>query len=175
MLLARLFERIVTKGRLRVIDAHGREHSFEGSPGGEVAIRLRDPALHWKLLARPRLCLPEAFVDGTLTIEQGKLYDLLDLLAVNLESLPSGPLKSFLYGSTALFRRVHQYNPVSRARRNVAHHYDLSDVLYELFLDRDRQYSCAYFSDAGRPRHGAAQQETAYCGKVADSPRPAGA
>jgi cyclopropane-fatty-acyl-phospholipid synthase len=147
MLLTRLFERIITKGRLRVIDAHGREHSFEGSPGGEVAIRLRDPTLHWKLLVRPRLCLPEAFVDGTLTIEEGSLYDLLDLLAVNLESLPAGPVAWFLNGSLALFRRIHQYNPLARARRNAAHHYDLSDELYELFLDRDRQYSCAYFGE----------------------------
>ena len=147
MLLARLFERIITVGRLRVIDAGGRQHCFTGSQAGEVAIRLHDPALHWKLLVRPRLFLPEAFVDGTLTIEQGSLYDLLDLLAVNLASLPPGPLASLLNGSTALFRRVHQYNPVSRARRNAAHHYDLSDELYALFLDRDRQYSCAYFRD----------------------------
>jgi cyclopropane-fatty-acyl-phospholipid synthase len=147
MLLARLFERIITQGRLRVIDAHGREHSFEGLPGGEVAIRLHDPALHWKFLVRPRLYLPEAFVDGTLTIEEGSLYDLLDLLAVNLESLPAGPVASLLNGSLALFRRIHQYNPVSRARHNAAHHYDLSEELYELFLDRDRQYSCAYFCE----------------------------
>ena len=147
MLLARLFERIITQGRLRVIDAHGRKHSFEGSPGGEVAIRLHDPTLHWRLLVRPRLYLPEAFVDGTLTIEEGSLYVLLDLLAVNLENLPAGPVAWFLNGSVALFRRIHQFNPVSRARRNAAHHYDLSDELYELFLDRDRQYSCGYFRD----------------------------
>jgi cyclopropane-fatty-acyl-phospholipid synthase len=147
MLLARLFERIIRKGRLRVIDARGREHCFAGSPACDVAIRLHDPALHWKLLVRPRLYLPEAFVDGTLTIKEGSLYDLLDLLAVNLEGLPAGPVTSLLNGSLALFRRIHQYNPVARARRNAAHHYDLSDELYELFLDRDRQYSCAYFHD----------------------------
>jgi cyclopropane-fatty-acyl-phospholipid synthase len=147
MLLEHLSKRIITKGRLRVTDARGREHCFEGSPGGDVAILLRDPALHWKLLARPRLYLPEAFVDGTLTIEKGSLYDLLDLLADNLERLPAGPVASFLNGSLGLPARIHQYNPASRARRNAAHHYDLSDELYELFLDRDRQYSCAYFHD----------------------------
>jgi cyclopropane-fatty-acyl-phospholipid synthase len=147
MLLARLFKRIITRGRLRVIDARGQEHCFAGSPASDIAIRLHDPALHWKLLVRPRLYLPEAFVDGTLTIEEGSLYDLLDLLAGNLESLPAGPVASFFNGSLALFRRVHQYNPVPRARQNAAHHYDLADELYELFLDRDRQYSCAYFRD----------------------------
>src|SRR6516162_5495901 len=149
MLLTRLFERVITIGRLRVIDANGRSHVFAGSPEISVAIRLRDPVLHRKLLVRPRLFLPEAYVDGTLTIEEGSLYDLIDLLAANQEALPEGFLGHFLNGSGTALRRINQYNPVSRARRNAAHHYDLSDQLYELFLDQDRQYSCAYFHDLG--------------------------
>src|SRR5215813_1341690 len=148
MLLTHFFKRIITVGRLRVVDARGRSHAFEGSSGASVAIRLRDPALHWKLLVRPRLYLPEAYVDGALTIEEGSLYDLIDLLAANIECLPEGILGRLLNGTVAPLRRLHQYNPVSRARQNVAHHYDLSDRLYELFLDRDRQYSCAYFYDS---------------------------
>ncbi len=147
MLLTRLFERIITVGRLRVTDAGGRLHDIAGAPGPSVAIRLHDRALHWKLVARPRLYLPEAFTDGTLTIEEGSLYDLVDLLALNLEALPEGLLSRLLNGSFTFWRRVHQYNPLYRARQNVAHHYDLSDQLYELFLDKDRQYSCAYFHD----------------------------
>lgn len=89
-------------------------------------------------------------MDGTLTIEEGSLYDLIDLLAANLEASPEGLLGHLLNGTaTAFLRRLHQFNPVPRARRNVAHHYDLSDQLYELFLDQDRQYSCAYFCDRG--------------------------
>jgi cyclopropane-fatty-acyl-phospholipid synthase len=145
MLLSRLFERIVTIGRLDLIDAGGSAHRFAGSPGPAVTIRLHDPALHRKLLVRPRLYLPEAFVDGTLTIEEGSLYDLIDLLARNLDVLPAGLPARLLNGSFALQRWAHQYNPLARARRNAAHHYDLSGELYELFLDRDRQYSCAYF------------------------------
>jgi cyclopropane-fatty-acyl-phospholipid synthase len=147
MLLARLFERIITRGRLRLTDAGGISHDIVGAPGPSVAIRLHDRALHWKLAARPRLYLPEAFVDGTLTLDQGSLYDLVDLLALNLEAMPDGALSQLLNGSVRLLRRVHQYNPTRRARRNAAHHYDLSDQLYELFLDQDRQYSCAYFRD----------------------------
>jgi cyclopropane-fatty-acyl-phospholipid synthase len=147
MLLSRLFERIITVGRLRVLDADGRFHTFDGAPGASVTIRLHDPALHWKLVARPRLYLGEAFVDGTLTVEEGSLYDLIDLLAANLAAMPEGPLARLLNGSITPLRRVHQYNPLPRARRNVAHHYDLSDQLYELFLDQDRQYSCAYYND----------------------------
>jgi cyclopropane-fatty-acyl-phospholipid synthase len=147
MLLSRLFERFVTIGRLRVIDAGGSLHTFEGSDGPSVTIRLHDPALHWKLVARPRLYFGEAFMDGKMTVEEGSLYDLVDLLAVNLEAMPAGFTARLLNGSVTLFRRIHQYNPLPRARQNVAHHYDLSDQLYELFLDRDRQYSCAYFRD----------------------------
>jgi len=86
-------------------------------------------------------------MDGKLTIEEGSLYDLVDLFAVNLEALPPGLTSRLLNGYITLFRQIHQYNPLPRARRNVAHHYDLSDQLYELFLDRDRQYSCGYFRD----------------------------
>ncbi len=145
MLLARLFEKIISIGRLRIIDAKGVSRQVAGAPGPSVAIRLHDPALHWKLLVRPRLYLPEAYVDGTLTMEEGGLYDLIDLLELNLEALPDGALSRVLNGSSRFLRRVHQYNPLSRARQNAAHHYDLSDQLYELFLDPDRQYSCAYF------------------------------
>jgi len=146
MLLSRLFERIITTGRLRVIDAGGLLHTF-GSGGATVTIRLHDQALHWKLAARPRLYFGEAFMDGKLTIEEGSLYDLIDLFAVNLEALPAGLTSQLLNGYLTLFRRLHQYNPLPRARQNVAHHYDLSDQLYELFLDRDWQYSCGYFRD----------------------------
>ncbi len=145
MLLARLFDRVISIGRLRITDAGGASHLIVGAPGPSVAIRLHDPALRWKLLVRPRLHLPEAYVDGTLTIEEGGLYDLIDLLELNLEALPEGALSRVLNGSSTFLRRVHQYNPLSRARQNAAHHYDLSDQLYDLFLDRDRQYSCAYF------------------------------
>jgi cyclopropane-fatty-acyl-phospholipid synthase len=156
LLLAHLFARFITIGRLDVVDAGGRIRSFAGAPGPSVTIRLNDPALGWKLVSRPRLSLPEGFVDGTLTIENGTLYELIDLLAHNLEALPRGALACLLHGPSAALRWAHQYNPISRARKNAAHHYDLSDRLYELFLDRDRQYSCAYFRD-GKPDLDAAQ------------------
>jgi cyclopropane-fatty-acyl-phospholipid synthase len=147
MLLAHLFERIISVGRLRIVDARGRSFAFEGSSGPSVAIRFHDPALHWKLLVRPRLFLPEAYVDGTLTIEEGSLYDLIDLMTTNIELLPEGFLGHHLNDAFSPLRRLHQYNPLPRARRNVAHHYDLSEELYASFLDQDRQYSCAYFRD----------------------------
>jgi cyclopropane-fatty-acyl-phospholipid synthase len=147
LVLARLFDRVIAKGRLEIVDAGGVRHVFAGAPGPSAAIRLHDRALHWKLALRPRLFLGEAYMDGTLTIEEGSLYELIDLLALNVDALPPGWLAGVLNGSLILLRRLHQFNPATRARKNAAHHYDLSDQLYELFLDRDRQYSCAYFRD----------------------------
>jgi len=144
MLFARALAPLVNIGRLRVIDAGGQEHVWEGNPGPSVTVRLHDPSLHWKFLLRPQLYVPEAYMEGALTLEEGTLYDFLELLAVN--SFHSANVGLRLSESLAkLSRRIHQYNPVPRATRNVAHHYNLSDQLYELFLDRDRQYSCAYF------------------------------
>jgi cyclopropane-fatty-acyl-phospholipid synthase len=145
MLLASVLAPAIRIGRLGIVDASGRRHLFEGAPGPSACIRLRDPALHWKLLLRPRLFVPEAYMDGTLTIEEGSLYDFIDLLVSNDAAQWDSPVMRLNQAAGRLVRWVHQYNPVPRARRNVAHHYDLSDQLYELFLDRDRQYSCAYF------------------------------
>jgi len=149
MLLVRLLSRVIQIGRLVLIDANGRRHSFEGSqPGPSVAMRLHDRSLHLKLAARPYLYLPEAYMEGSLTVEEGSIYDLLDLFAINAKSADAIPIVSLAEAVQRFMRGLHQYNPVPRAQRNVAHHYDLSDELYELFLDRDRQYSCAYFRSA---------------------------
>jgi cyclopropane-fatty-acyl-phospholipid synthase len=146
MLLASVLARFICIGRLTVIDAAGRRHVLEGSPGPSATVRLHDPALHWKLLLKPRLFVGEAYMAGTLTIEEGSsLYDFIDLMVSNDVAQPNALPLWLGQAAGRLVRRLHQYNPVPRARRNVAHHYDLSDQLYELFLDRDRQYSCAYF------------------------------
>ena len=86
-------------------------------------------------------------MDGTLTVENGGIYDFLDLITRNLGSVRELPLGRLRKTLGRLGRRLLQYNPLSKASRNVRHHYDLSGALYDLFLDRDRQYSCAYFAD----------------------------
>src|SRR3954452_3755246 len=144
MLLVSMLSPVVRAGRLTIIDAAGNRHVLDGGPGPSATIRLCDPSLHWKLVLRPRLYVPEAYMDGTLTIEEGSLYDFLELLVSNDTAHPN-ELMRLGRAAARLGRRMYQLNPVWRARRNVAHHYDLSDQLYELFLDRDRQYSCAYF------------------------------
>ena len=145
MLASLLLKRVVTVGTLTVIDAHGKTHVFRGTEEPRVTIRLHDKALHHRLLLTPKLAVGEAYMNGTLTIEEGTLYDFLDLAGHNMAALEGHPLQATQLALGRVMRFIHTYNPIGRAQQNVAHHYDLSGALYDLFLDKDRQYSCAYF------------------------------
>jgi cyclopropane-fatty-acyl-phospholipid synthase len=146
MLLESFFRKVIRWGRLTVVDAHGRRFNVAAQEGPHVTIRLHDKALHRRLALNPDLHIGEAYMDGTLTVEEGSLYDFLDICASNAPHATDNPLGHGIGAIDRLLRRLHQYNPVARARANAAHHYDLSGELYELFLDTDRQYSCAYFT-----------------------------
>ncbi|HSD35756.1 MAG TPA: cyclopropane-fatty-acyl-phospholipid synthase family protein [Alphaproteobacteria bacterium] len=146
MLASHVLRPLLTEGRLTVIDAGGKRHVFDGCPGPAVTVRLHDRSLHHRLLLNPKLAIGEAYMDGTLTIEDAGLYDLVDLLALNLAAYENRPSRRFANEIQRVLRVIHTHNPMHRAQRNVAHHYDLSGALYDLFLDRDRQYSCAYFT-----------------------------
>jgi cyclopropane-fatty-acyl-phospholipid synthase len=146
MLAAYFFRRLIRIGDLTVIDADGRTHFFSGAEvGPDVTIRLHDRALHRRIMTHPYLAFGEAYMDGTLTLEKGTIYDALDLAARNMGQLDTFPLQRLRDSFRRLMAFIETYNPVERARKNVAHHYDLSGALYDLFLDADRQYSCAYF------------------------------
>ncbi len=146
MLLARVLARLLGEGRLTIVDAAGRSHHITGArPGPAVTLRIHTWWTGIRLVLRPRLAFGESYMDGTLTVENGDIYDLLDLLGRNIAAIDSTPVVRWSFALQRLLRFVEQYNPVGRAQRNVAHHYDLNDQLYDFFLDRDRQYSCAYF------------------------------
>jgi cyclopropane-fatty-acyl-phospholipid synthase len=147
MLLSPVLDRVVKTGTLTVVDAHGRVHRGGGVGGPSVTLRLHDPALHRRLVLQPGLAFGEAYMAGTLTVDEGTLYDALDLTLGNVAALADHPLARLARRRKDLTRRAHAYNPIGRAHRNVAHHYDLSLALYDLFLDRDRLYSCGYFLD----------------------------
>lgn len=145
MLFAKLLQHLVKVGQMTLIDATGKEHQFSGAPGPSVTVRLHDKKLHTKLFVNPRLYVGEAFMDGTLTVEKGTIYDFLYIATANMAQGGWHPAVRWVNRIDAMFRRIQQYNPARRARKNVAHHYDLSSDLYDLFLDEDHQYSCAYF------------------------------
>jgi len=144
-LLRYAFAKVVKEGDLHVTDHAGKTHVFGDGTGEPVHVRFTDSATEWAVLLNPELKLGEAFMDGTFVVEQGTLYDFLDIVLRHDDPahMPWWVLAERAY--RYLTRRIRQFNPVGRAKDNVAHHYDLDGTLYDLFLDGDRQYSCAYF------------------------------
>ena len=145
-LLDQILKRFVVLGRLTVRWPDGEITSYAGEPGPEALMALRDERTVRRLALNPALAVGEAYMDGSLIPVDCTIHELLDVLITNLGSATSShPILSLRTAIRRLTRRFAQFNPAGRARRNVAHHYDLNGRLYSLFLDRDRQYSCAYF------------------------------
>lgn len=148
MLLPGLLKQMIRQGSLTLVHADGRRSTFGDGGEPKAGIRLRDARLERRLALNPALRVPEAYMEGELTLEEGtELRVLLDLIARNWAALERQPLYRAVNTLLRQGRRLKQFNPVGKAQRNVAHHYDLSGVLYDHFLDPDRQYSCAYFRD----------------------------
>ena len=147
-LLRIFFRRIVRRGTLEVATASGIPFTVGDGTGNPVAIRFADRAAQWRLLANPALALGELYMDKRLVMRRGSIYDLLALVCSNLAWQPPPGLGPTRLGVRKILRQLHQRNTRWRASRNVAHHYGLDGRLYDLFLDADRQYSCAYFERA---------------------------
>jgi cyclopropane-fatty-acyl-phospholipid synthase len=142
-----LLKRFVTVGRLEVEWPGGRNDVYGGTrPGPDARVRIRNWRTLWRLLVNPALTVGECYMDGGLEPVDSTIYEVLDVLMANRAA--GGEQMRWLAWHERLgtwTRRIAQFNPAARAQRNVAHHYDLNGRLYSLFLDRDRQYSCAYF------------------------------
>ena len=144
-LIDRFLHRFVCHGTLHLTYPDGAQRRYGAGPP-EVGVRLTDPALLRRLTINPSLAAGEGYMNGTLQIEGDDLYGLVELGLRNMARGPAGLLQGMNQMLRNAGRRLAQANPAGRARRNVAHHYDLSGALYDLFLDADRQYSCAYFA-----------------------------
>jgi cyclopropane-fatty-acyl-phospholipid synthase len=148
-----MLSRFVRRGRFVVIDADGSRHEYgPGAPGDpSIRIHLTDRKAGNFIASHPRLGGAEAFMDGRLLIEEGDIAGMIDLIRGNgtwekgdRSLAQPNPLRRAFSTTRMRFDRL---NWAAKSRRNVAHHYDLGDRLYDLFLDADRQYSCAYFTD----------------------------
>ena len=142
-----LLRRIVEHGNLSLVTHTGATLTFGDGSGPPVVARLADRRLERQLALDPHLHVGEAYMDGRLIMEQGRIYDLLSLVLENALAHPPPKWAQTLDVARFLTRRLAQFNPTGRSRRNVAHHYDIDGSIYDLFLDGDRQYSCAYFAD----------------------------
>jgi len=145
-LFVSMLGRLVSRGQLVVHLPSGRQETFGDINSAPVTVRITDKTFPRRFLFSPELAAGEAYTDGTLTIDND---DLFGFIALGIRNIALGQGVGLERLIAPLFRRVQQFNPMGRARKNVAHHYDLSGELYDLFLDEDRQYSCAYFRDPG--------------------------
>ncbi|MBX9456343.1 MAG: cyclopropane-fatty-acyl-phospholipid synthase family protein [Rhizobium sp.] len=146
-ILDRFLATIIRKGNLTVTYADGTSRIYGGGTGKPVHVRFNSPKAEWQVAYNPEFHLGQCYADGTLDIVQGDMYDLLEAA---LTGNPDGglqyrPWMKALAKVRYLFRHFKEDNIAHRSRKNVQHHYDLTGALYDLFLDADRQYSCAYF------------------------------
>jgi cyclopropane-fatty-acyl-phospholipid synthase len=143
-LLHLFLRRFIRRGSFTVTTARGSAYTFGDGSGPPLAVRFTTAQAQRAALLDPELKLGEAYMDGTLAVEQGTIADVIALL-VRQDPVagPNWALPPRLVRQ--MFRRLQQYNPRTRSRENVAHHYDLDGRLYSLFLDGDQQYSCGYF------------------------------
>ena len=146
MLYLPFLRRFVEVGVLTVIDSNGAAHRLEGREGPSATVRLHDASVARAMFRNPALAVGEAYMDGRLTVEEGTLFDFLTIALVNQRRARLRGDSGVLDFARRLMGRLRTHNPVGAARRKVSHHYDLKPELFDLFLDGDRQYSCAYFA-----------------------------
>ena len=146
-LLHTFLSRTIRKGRLEVIDSSGAPHHFGDGPGSAVRIRFNSAAAERAVLLDPELQLGEQYMNRGYDIEAGTVLDFLTVLLVNIGGSRKTWWTRTLSSGRSILRRLAEHNDPDRARDNIHRHYDLDGRLYALFLDADRQYSCAYFED----------------------------
>ncbi|MEM1390042.1 MAG: cyclopropane-fatty-acyl-phospholipid synthase family protein [Pseudomonadota bacterium] len=144
-LLHTMISRVVKIGTLTIIYADGETHQYGSDEAPRSTIRLNDKTLHRKLFLNPELYAGEAYMDGSLVIEEGSIRDLLKVFALNRTSLRRHPVQKILKAWLKRIRKWHQRNSADASRKNVQHHYNLSNEFYKLFLDENMQYSCGYW------------------------------
>lgn len=149
-ILDRMLARLIRRGQLHVNWSDGTASTYGDGSGTTANLRFRSSAAERRLAMQPELALGECYMDGTIEFPDDTLLELIILINQNWDALQAVPWIAAIKRARILGRWIAQNNNVIRARKNVAHHYDLDERLYRLFLDEDMQYSCAYFetSDA---------------------------
>jgi cyclopropane-fatty-acyl-phospholipid synthase len=145
-LIGRFIDQILPVGSITLVQPDGRRETRGPGGGKHVTVKLHDRSAAMDIFRNPRLRVGELYMDGRLTIEDGTILDLLELV-VGAKPWEQGSRKALGKGKAKSLRRFFRRNDLRKARRNVAHHYDIGNELYALFLDDDLQYSCAYFTD----------------------------
>jgi cyclopropane-fatty-acyl-phospholipid synthase len=148
MILDRVIKTLIHKGDLTVTDWNGKTKRYGDGTLPKSHVKFQSRAAALKVALDPDLHLGEVITDGELTVEQGSIRDFIMLLMQNVGTGQTNhPLHRVAYRARLLLRRVYQHNPVGKAEKNITHHYDINGEIYDLFLDKDRQYSCAFYEN----------------------------
>lgn len=132
-------------GTLEIIDSNGKTHKF-GNSNPNVCIRLKNKSIQRKLFLNPNLHIGEAYMNEELVVEKGTIEDFLNLITNCYDDfISNNKFYKFYEYLSSIFMPFQQINQLVNSKKNVAHHYDINEDLYKLFLDQDMQYSCAYF------------------------------
>lgn len=142
-LLRYFLGQFIRRGSMTFTAASGARFTCGDGTGRPVSVRFLSERTQRRILLDPELALGEAYMDGTFVVENGSIADAVEILLDQPEMVPRWARQQWWLRYFG--RHIKQLNLRGRARDNVAHHYDLDGRLYSLFLDADRQYSCAYF------------------------------
>ena len=146
MITHSVLSRVIKEGNLTWINYNGIENHYGDGHGDPIKIRTTKEFSEIKLLLNPSIQFGESYMNGSLIIDEGRIHDLLILLFSNSKVDVDHWIMHLSKNIRFILNKFSIGNYLSKSKNNVAHHYDLSDRLYELFLDKDRQYSCAYFN-----------------------------
>ena len=148
MKLANFLNNLFKQDGFVLVDANYKKYVI-GKPIKEkpITIKLLDKKLNYKLLINPDLYFGEAYTDGSLIIENGTLTEFLDITFKNIGRGDINIYGKILNKINGTYRYLTNFNKIVKSKKNVSHHYDISEKLYDLFLDSNRQYSCAYFKN----------------------------
>ena len=161
MLVAKLFSKIYKKGGIILIDYSGQKFIC-GNPDLKkpLTLKITNKNLNWKLLINPDLSFPEAYMKGEIKIENGSLLDFLNLTFENLGRSEINTTSYFIKKILHTWRFFTNFNLPIKSKKNVEHHYDIGEDLYDLFLDKNhRQYSCAYWKSSNETLEQAQQNK----------------
>ena len=148
MNLTKFLKNLFKKDGFILIDANSKKYII-GKPEKKnpITLKLLDKKLHYKLLLFPDLFFGEAYTNGSIIIENGSITDFLELAFKNIGRGETNIFNKIINKTRGNYRFITNFNLINRSKNNVAHHYDISEKLYDLFLDEKRQYSCAYFKN----------------------------
>ncbi len=164
-LLDVMLHRLIRQGTLVLTLPDGTKKRYGDGTGAQITAQLTDPNLPRRFILNPELAMGEAYMDGTMIIGNDDLYGFMSLAILNFKTNGSPWWQRPILTMRHYIQRIGQFNPVARSQKNVAHHYDLSGALYDLFLDEDKQYSCGYFKTPDDTLEQAQAQKKAHIAK----------